>query len=206
MSNQATPAGTDQPVTIRVGCRTVAVDGSPLEAATANFRTATLVEPAAGRLDLRPSWGLRLFGLAFALLGLIPFGILYGVGFDDSLALCLLTGIGVLFVAVGLLLLLFGFRARFDLNNGEVTYGYPGFRRTRPLADILAVQLIFGGWHSSTDELSYQTYQLNLVLDDPAQPRACLTNHANLSWTRWAAARLADFLDVPLLDQLPPGK
>ncbi len=196
----------DQPVTLQVGARTVTVEIAPLRAASANFRTATLVEPAAGCLELRPSWGLRLFGLAFALFGLMPFGILWAAWPDDPYAPYLVGGVGAVFLIVGLVLLLYGYRARFDRNNGEMTYGFTGFRRTRPLAEVLAVQLIDGGLQDSSDGPSYRTWQLNLVLDDASQPRVCLANHAHLSYTRWAGARLADFLDVPLLDQLPPGK
>jgi hypothetical protein len=60
----------------------------------------------------------------------------------------------------------------------------------------------------------WRSYELNLILDDPDEPRLNLATHTSLinltawnqlKWTRQAAKQLAGFLQVPLLDLIPPG-
>ena len=98
-----------------------------------------------------------------------------------------------------------------------------GFRRSlqvvrsRPLTDIVCVQLLYTGWQSEHVEIgecgtpgsvihrSYHSYQLNLVVDDRDEPRLNLGSHADVKWMREAGPRLASFLRVPLVDQLPQG-
>ena len=70
----------------------------------------------------------------------------------------------------------------------------------RPLADILAVQLLNGGYHQGDDGPGYPCWQVNLLVDDEAEPRWNLTNDANRAAARQHAARPAGFLGVPLLD------
>jgi hypothetical protein len=116
----------------------------------------------------------------------------------------------LLLAGVALLLLFpflaWGDRVVFNAATGRMTYGWWG-RQGRPLTDVLAVQLIPGEVqrHLGEEGGEYQTYQLNLVLDDARCPRFNLSDHADLAWTRRAGAELADFLGVPLLDQLPEG-
>jgi hypothetical protein len=120
-----------------------------------------------------------------------------------------------------------GFRrwVRFDRRTGLLTISRRplGFRRSlqvvasRPLTDIAAVQLLHAGWKSENVEVGepgtpgsvvhrgYHSYQLNLVLNDPAEPRLNLCSHADRTWMRDAGQRLAEFLGVPLVDQIPPG-
>ena len=60
------------------------------------------------------------------------------------------------------------------------------------------------------DEGVWQTYQLNLVLRDAHQPRLHLANYTNALLAEQSGAdrarqlgkQLADFLQVPLLDQI----
>jgi hypothetical protein len=145
--------------------------------------------------------------------------------------------ISVLIVVLGLLLmlalLLLGILApagchrwvRFDRRTGLMTISQRplGFRRslqvvrTRPLTDILCVQLLYAGWQSENVEIgepgtpgsvihqSYPLYQLNLVVEDREEPRFNLSSHADVKWMRQASRLLADFLRVPLIDQLLQG-
>lgn len=46
---------------------------------------------------------------------------------------------------------------------------------------------------------------MNLLLSDPEGGRLNLTAHSGWPWMRQAGPQLADFLGVPLIDQLSPG-
>jgi hypothetical protein len=112
---------------------------------------------------------------------------------------------------------------RFDRGTGLMTVGrrrwaglHPSIvvSRSRPLAQIVRVQLLDGGEHTVHMEIGepgtpgsvyfkqYRSYQLNLVLDDRSEPRVNLVCHADRQWMRQAGERLAAFLGVPLVDHL----
>ena len=86
--------------------------------------------------------------------------------------------------------------------------------RSRPLTDIVCVQLLYGGFHSESVEIgepgtpgsvvhqNYHSYQFNLVFNDRNEPRYNLTTHADWKWLREAGQKLANFLGVPVVDQL----
>ena len=86
-----------------------------------------------------------------------------------------------------------------------------------PLADLLAVQVLYCGvqdYHLEVGEAGtpgsvvhrqYDSYQLNLVLDDKSEPRLNIASHSDDKWMREAGRRLAEFLDVPFFDQRSPG-
>ena len=99
----------------------------------------------------------------------------------------------VLLVLLGLLQTL-GRRACFDRTRGELTLGWRGRRAPRPLASLKAVEAV---------EVGAQ-HQLNLVPDDPRQPRINLITDAAPALVRRAAERVASFLGVPLLDARTP--
>jgi hypothetical protein len=52
----------------------------------------------------------------------------------------------------------------------------------------------------------YFSYELNLVFADEKTPRMNLTNHRHLESTREMGRRLADFMYVPLGDQVSGRK
>lgn len=111
---------------------------------------------------------------------------------------------------------------RFDRRAGLLTISRQpfGFRKplrvvqSRPLTDLVCIQLLYVGFHSESMETgeagtpgsvlhqSYHSYQLNLVFDDPEEPRLNLATHSDWKWMREAGQRLADFLGVPVADQL----
>lgn len=191
--------------TVRVGNRDIDVDTSPMQAASANFRTATLVQPRDGCLVLRPSGGMRLFASLFLVIGLVIMAVAAAVfiGGERGWVVPGLAAFGAIFAAAGLGMLLAPRRNEFDRDAGQWTVSRFMSSTARPLSDILAVQLVNGGWHTGSEgNAGYYTYQLNLVLDDASEPRRSLSNHANQNGTREDAERLADFLGVPLLDHM----
>jgi hypothetical protein len=145
--------------------------------------------------------------------------------------------IGVLILVLGLMLasvvLLSGILAprgfhrwvRFDRRTGLMTISRRPLAslqtlqvvRSRPLTDIICVQLLYAGWQNENSEIgepgapgsvitrNYHSYQLNLVVDGRDEPRQNLCCHADVKWMREASQRLAGFLRVALIDHLPQG-
>jgi hypothetical protein len=112
--------------------------------------------------------------------------------------------------------------ARFDRRAGLLTMSRRPFGfwsplqvvQSRPLTDLVCIQLLYGGFHSESTEIgepgtpgsvihpNYHSYQLNLVFDDPKEPRYNLATHSDWKWIREAGQKLADFLGIPVADQL----
>ena len=122
------------------------------------------------------------------------------------------------FLAVGLLLLwggvvglmgvwLLGPRYRFDASDGWLTIRHFWRTRRRQLAQIVAVQMIDAGWFGTkfnegvadNTRVRFRSYQLNLVLDDPGEPRLFVAYNSDFTDMARKAKILADFLDVPLV-------
>jgi hypothetical protein len=109
-------------------------------------------------------------------------------------------------------------RVRFDRAAGVVAverrerHGYE-VEATRPLADVLAVQLIHAGYHTSshtsegggTTGKQFHTYEMNVLFDSDPAARMRLCGHSDWDWMRREGGRLADFLGVPVVDQLHHG-
>jgi hypothetical protein len=86
--------------------------------------------------------------------------------------------------------------------------------RSRPLTDLVCVQLLYGGLYRASIEVgepgtpgsvyyeNYHSYQLNLVFDDRDEPRYNLASHSDWRWMRETGQKLADFVGVPVVDQL----
>ncbi len=91
---------------------------------------------------------------------------------EDVVTVLVLLSLGFPFAYFGTALL--GPRFLFDTTSRELTIRRFGRTRRRPLADILAVQMInaglFGSNNSDGDE-RFVSYQLNLSLDDRSEPR-----------------------------------
>jgi hypothetical protein len=119
----------------------------------------------------------------------------------------LLMGPSALFGALKLLL---WHRDRFDRQTGRLTLDWFGLKGTYPLAKVLAVQLIPGGLvHKPVGPGGRGgervSYQMNLVMADVHEDRLHLTDSTDLEWNRRAGQQIADFLGVPLLDQIADG-
>src|SRR5579859_4489930 len=152
------------PNLLRIGGRDVTVDTTPLQAAAANFRTAKLVQPRDGCLVLRPTIFLRVFAAMFLAIGVIVMAVGVGIliGAEVLMAMWVMVAFGAIFSIVGGLMLLLPRRHEFDRDAGQWTLSHFFSSTSRPLSDILAVQLIDGGHHSSSDGPDYYTFQLNL--------------------------------------------
>jgi hypothetical protein len=149
---------------------------------------------------------------------------------NADLALILILVIGLLLILASLLLGIAapgGFKRwlRFDRRAGLFTisrrpFGFRGslrIIRSRPLTDVVCVQLLYGGFHSDTVEIGepgtpgsvvyekYHSYQLNLVFDDRDEPRYNLATHSDWKWMREAGQKLAGFIGVPVVDHLDHG-
>jgi hypothetical protein len=172
---------------------------------------------------------LILAGLAGPMAGLVCMLVEEWQGNAD-LALILILVIGLLLILAILLLGLAapgGFKrwVRFDRRAGLLTisrrpFGFRGSLRTirsRPLTDVVCVQLLYGGFHNDSVEIgepgtpgsvvyeNCHSYQLNLVFDDRDEPRYNLATHSDWKWMREAGQKLAGFLGVPFVDHLDHG-
>jgi hypothetical protein len=67
------------------------------------------------------------------------------------------------------------------------------------LAKVVAVQLLVAG-----RDPNYRRpgYEMDLILDDSQSPRLHVCSHGDWRWFRQEGRRVADFLGVPLIDQL----
>lgn len=92
-------------------------------------------------------------------------------------------------------------RALFDRRRGQLSRRYWFFRFSYPLEEIIAVQVIYGGRHRLAKSSSYETRELNLVLNNSYARRVNLTNHSVHPTTRSMATEIAQFLDVPVWDE-----
>jgi len=152
------------------------------------------------------AWVLCILGWPVLLLGLL--GLIGSLMKPDAAS----------FIAVGLLLLwggalglmgvwLLGPRYRFDTSDGRMTVRHFWRTRRRPLAQIVAVQMIDAGWFGTKfnegqggdSPVKFLSYQLNLVLDNPNEPRVFVTYDSDFTDMARKAKILADFLGVPLL-------
>lgn len=152
---------------------------------------------------LGADWSKRLVGGMSALGGVLFFcvGVLC---LKDSFVGLVLAVPGALMIAFGVWLP--GPRYRFDVNAGEWSSRQFGITRKRPLTQILAVQVTEGGWLSSgrhggirsSTGGRYFLYQLNLVLNDPAESRRFVYSYRDVDDIVQNGRQLAEFLNVPL--------
>jgi len=110
-------------------------------------------------------------------------------------------------------------RFRFDRAAGELFADQRlGLREkyqlqaTYPLARILAIQLLHGELrtvsHTGDGVSSFEqfhTYEMNLILDGDSVERLNVCAHGDWQWMRDVGATLAEFLNVPVVDQLHHG-
>jgi len=142
--------------------------------------------------------GGMIVGIVVLACGLVPVGV--GCLFVDSI----LRGEGPR-------------RFHFDRGSGKLLIDSRRGLRTdhrivssRALTDVLAVQLHYGGCHSISHTSDsgrcsteyYYAYEMNLIDDDAEQPRLHLCGHADWLWMRGVGRKLAEFLHMPVVDQL----
>jgi hypothetical protein len=221
------------PATVQIGTRTFSIDSWPLpHPQGADRRTVELNRLTDDCMVLEPKkWtlfrqGLFILAMCAAPMAVLVFGLVEAIQ-DGHWVPIFIWSIGLLLVAALLLSALSagGRWVRFDRRAGLLTISRRpfGFRRSlqvirsRPLTDLVCVQLLYGGYHSDSIEIgepgtpgsvvyqNYHSYQLNLVFDDPNEPRYKLASQADWKWIREAGQQLADFAGVPVVDQLYHG-
>jgi len=177
----------------------------PIAKHAGNMVTHRLTQPCLGKLRLCPSGRLLLFSLVSVLIGggLIAFANFVNQGsWLDGITLAL----GGLFVVLGLALPFVTERFEFNKDTGQFRCQKFLLSKSRPLADIVLVQLIDGGLHTMQSQnghpVKFRSYELNLVLAGEPTIRLNLTNHSNLESTRQVAVRLVEFLNVPYHDDI----
>jgi hypothetical protein len=226
-------------VSLATGTRQLPIEYSPLRQYNpwdADRRSVELQQAADDCLVLEPRKGAAFWHVPLILAGSV--GSLASVSYllllelqgnanlatVLGLSFCLLFALGIFLVGV-----LAPHRFRrwvcFDRGNGVMTISRRPFSlrqglqviRSRPLKDIVCVQLLDAGWQSQNVEIgepgtpgsvlhrNWHSYQFNLVMDDPHEPRPNLCGHSDVKWMREAGQRLAGFLGVPLIDRLPEG-
>jgi hypothetical protein len=219
-----------RPARLQIGDREIAVPTQPLTSESVNRRQVELLAGDPDCFILMPlsgsAWMEWLIGLM--LVGLV--GFLWVLG---GMAVWEGRWWGLVFLLMslpflGLLVLLarstlYGKgpqRFQFDRRQGELIIDrHCGLSKeyqpeaARRLSDIAAIQLLYSGYHSivhtsdsapSTHEQFY-TYEMNLVFGDSQQSRLHLCTHADWKWMREVGQKLAEFLRVPVVDQLCQG-
>jgi hypothetical protein len=95
-------------------------------------------------------------------------------------------------------------RTYINLDTSTICFGNPIARRERPLADIVAIQLIRVVKLSlrSLDDEELGWHEVNLVLNDPSQPRIGFDCFKEWKRAEQMAGRLAKLLGVPLVRQI----
>lgn len=173
----------------------------------------------------RPAWLTRLTYFTFlGCLAYMMYGALQGMllGIErhktDSIVMWASFAGVPLLILVGALIYPF-FKAgplqyRFDRQSRLMTiqrcYGFskqPRLMATFALDDVVALQLLYRYYRAvqagiKTDSLKKKSFEMNLVFRNTHPPRVNLAIHSDYQWMRQAGARLAEFLDLPVLDQL----
>lgn len=228
---------TAQPARLLVGDREIAVPSQPLAQASHNQRAVELLTDNPDFFVLAPLPTSRFINvgtcfLAALMLGLGGWIVVLGLSFISILQLGGMI-MGIVLLASGLIPVGFGclivhsilrdegpWRFHFDHGSGKLLIdcrrGLSKQHRivsSRALTDVLAVQLLYGGYHrishtsdsgTSSNE-QYYAYEMNLIVDDAEQPRLHLCGHADWQWMRDVGNTLSDFLHVPVVDQLHHG-
>lgn len=175
----------------------------------ANSRTHKLNQPSPDVLRVAATPRSRIVqllvfgpGVVVLLLGLLGVvSLTQPTGPDLGAAvLCLTVGGG--FTAVSLTLLRCP-TVTLDRSTGVMSGGRVGKAaapaRSMPLRQVAAVQIVSGDV-SADEGPRFTTYEVNLVVSDPPGRRITLMSHAEQMHIRDDAAKIAEFLSVPLLD------
>jgi len=184
----------------------------PAKGGGIKFRTHRLAEAAASRMEFRATRRALLFHGVFIAIGLaIAVGSVVGSAVTqteglETLAVIVSISLGLLFIGGGCSMLYSGTtpvvfdKRRGDYWKGRVAPYETGSRleleEHAKLDRIYALQLISERCRSRSS--SYDSYELNLVLDDGA--RMNVIDHADLEQMRRDAEVLAAFLGRPVWD------
>lgn len=184
-------------------------DWGPAASGGASFQTYRLVSVDSGRMEFRPSVGAILFYLLFLVAGLAVLAVFClpklssdGLAFDTATLVPLL--VGVVFTSVGGYLLYTGLAPIvFDKTKGAFWKGRkdpedvidPNVLDSYTRLDkIHALQFL--SEHINSDNASYLSFELNLVLEDGQ--RINVVDHGNQHNIRQDTKALSDFLKKPV--------
>ena len=196
------PASLEDPVALET-------EWGPAKGGGANFRTHQLVQVDPNRIEFRASWGSKLFGIIFSVVGLGAMAVFISESMDgDEFALTFPLVLVVLLCSafvVGGILMFFFFTAPivFDRRVGafwigrtapDQTFNRLTLKNYAELKDIHAIQLI--AEYLSGSKTSYYSYELNLVLKDGK--RFNVVDHGDKAKIIEDAGTLAEFLGVPV--------
>ena len=190
-------------------------DWGPAKGGGASFGTHKLVPVDSFRLEFRPTGRALAFYAVFLVVGVAVLVGMSVVGFSGvasspdggptlSLIVPVVVGL-VLTVAGGGMLRSGSAPIVFDKRRGAYWRGRVaphelsnrhGHKETAALEDIHALQLI--SERCTSDDSSYYSYELNLVLDDGT--RINVVDHGNKEGLHDDATALAAFLGVPIWD------
>lgn len=195
-----------------IGTGEIVVEQSPLRTRFIRSHNRFVLSwPDESTLEIKYHRGVRAVAWVFCILGWPPLllGLLGLIGSLMRPEAAEFMGVGFLLLwggTVGLMgVWLLGPRYRFDAADGWLTVRHFFRKRRWPLAQIVAVQMIDAGWFGTNfegldaDKVKFRSHQLNLVMDDPNEPRVFVTYNSDFTDMARKAKILADFLGVPLL-------
>lgn len=180
----------------------------PLNFGGASFKTNVLIKESNSKLIYKPSLGAALFSFIFLAvgLGILFFGIIPLFKANPEIASInwFLLIFGLVFVGAGGFMFYSFYKPRvFDKQLGlyYTSYSFRLHQNNKTQTDnyiqlksIIAIQII--GEHVSSDDGSYKSFELNLVLEDSS--RKNVVDHGNLKSIIDDAQVLSDFLNIPI--------
>lgn len=177
----------------------------PIARNASTFAIHRLQQQHPGILKLLPSGRMWIVSAVSMLVGVgvIGFALTVKQGpWIDGFTLAL----GGVFAVIGLVLPFVSETYEFNRDTGLFRRCRFVFAQSRPLSDIVALQVIDGGKHQVPMQdghtMMMQSYELNVVFSGDDPQRINLTNHSDLAATRAMASRLAEFLEISTQDGL----
>lgn len=188
-------------------------DWSPAKGGGSSFATHSITKVGSSRIEFQASGGARVFSIIFILMGVgtaFSFSFIHISQGTFSLSLDTVAPLlfGTVFAAIGGgMYYYFTVPIVFDKSTGSFYKGrkVPGkesgnnaMKYFASLEEIHALQLISENCRS--DDNSYHSYELNLVLKDGR--RINVVDHGNESKLREDARTLSRFIDRPVWDAI----
>lgn len=183
------------------------VSTNPLKSGGASFKTNVLIKASSFKYVYKPSISVALFCSLFLCIGLgVLFFATYPFKINDFIDVSwTLLLVGLVFSTVSSFMFYNFYKPRvFDKQSGFYysTYKFRLHKTKRPseinkyipLKSIKALQII--GEHVSSDNGSYKSFELNLVLEN--NTRKNVVDHGNLKSIINDAHALSEFLSVPI--------
>lgn len=177
----------------------------PLKSGGSSFKTNLLVEKQRGILEFIPSNGFIAFSSIFLIVGLgFLFFILYKLfmsqDYNFDLSHIFIGLFPFIFITVSVYMMYENFKPnQFNKVTNRYTKGHQKNVITKksidiPLSKIIALQLI--GETISSDDGSYNSFELNIVMDDGE--RFNVVDHGNLKSLIKDSQWLSEFLNLPI--------